>query len=136
MRGFIKTWFDRFDWLEYSVEKDAAYFFFCYLFKPARIGNWENDAFTKDGYVNWRRGLETFNAHVGGPDSAHNKSRKCAADFKNQRQSVAYVWSEKSSEREEKYKARFLIVLGIVRFLLLQALAFRGHDESIGVSPH
>jgi hypothetical protein len=56
--------------------------------------------------------------------------QKCAADFKNQRQSVAYVWSEKSSEREEKYKARLLIVLGIVRFLLLQALAFRGHDES------
>jgi hypothetical protein len=49
MRGFIKTWFDRFDWLEYSVEKDAAYCFFCYLFKPARIGNWDNDTFTKDG---------------------------------------------------------------------------------------
>jgi hypothetical protein len=130
MRGFIKTWFDRFDWLEYSVEKKAAFCFYCYLFKPARIGNWENDTFTKDGYVNWRRGIETFNAHVGGPDSAHNKARKCAADFKNQRQSVAYVWSEKSTEREEKYKARLIIVLGIVRFLLLQALAFRGHDES------
>jgi hypothetical protein len=95
MRGFIKTWFDRFDWLEYSVEKKAAFCFYCYLFKPARIGNWENDTFTKDGYVNWRRGLETFNAHAGGPDSAHNKARKCVADFKNQRQSVAYVWSEK-----------------------------------------
>jgi hypothetical protein len=40
------------------------------------------------------------------------------------------VWSEKSSEREEKYKARLLIILGIIRFLLLQALAFHGHDES------
>jgi hypothetical protein len=36
----------------------------------------------------------------------------------------------KGTEKEEKYKARLTIVLGIVRFLLLQALAFRGHDES------
>ena len=28
MRAFIETWYKRFDWLEYSVEKDAA---FCLL---------------------------------------------------------------------------------------------------------
>jgi hypothetical protein len=28
--GFIKTWFDGFDWLEYSVEK-CSLLFFCYL---------------------------------------------------------------------------------------------------------
>jgi hypothetical protein len=31
---------------------------------------------------------------------------------------------------EEEYKGRLLVILGVVRFLLLQALAFRGHDES------
>jgi hypothetical protein len=40
------------------------------------------------------------------------------------------VWSAWSTEDEEKYKARITIMLGIVIFLLLQALAFRGHDES------
>ena len=30
----------------------------------------------------------------------------------------------------EKYKARVMIILGVVKFLLLQALAFLGHDES------
>ncbi|XP_021717290.1 zinc finger MYM-type protein 1-like [Chenopodium quinoa] len=32
MRRFIVTWFDKYEWLEYSVEKDAAFCFVCYLF--------------------------------------------------------------------------------------------------------
>jgi hypothetical protein len=40
------------------------------------------------------------------------------------------VWSEKSTEKEEKYKAYLIVVLGIVSFLLLQDLSFREHDES------
>ena len=31
---------------------------------------------------------------------------------------------------EEEYKASITIMIGIAKFLLLQALAFRGHDES------
>jgi hypothetical protein len=31
---------------------------------------------------------------------------------------------------EEEYKGRLLVISGVIRFLLLQALAFRGHDES------
>ena len=55
---------------------------------------------------------------------------KRALDFKNQRQSVEHVWTVTSAAEEEAYKARLTIMLGIARFLLLQALAFRGHDES------
>ncbi|XP_062209975.1 uncharacterized protein LOC133911654 [Phragmites australis] len=35
-----------------------------------------------------------------------------------------------SKKEEEDYRARITIMLGIAKFLLLQALAFRGHDES------
>jgi hypothetical protein len=35
-----------------------------------------------------------------------------------------------SKKHEEEYLNRITIMLRIVRFLLLQALAFRGHDES------
>ncbi|CAD6214306.1 unnamed protein product [Miscanthus lutarioriparius] len=72
-RGFVGSWFDQFNWLEYNVAKDAAYCFYYYLFKPQQAG-------------------------------FHTE--------------------------EEAYKARLTIMLGIARFLLLQALAFRGHDES------
>lgn len=35
-----------------------------------------------------------------------------------------------SQKQEEEYKARLLVILSIVKFVILQALAFRGHDES------
>jgi hypothetical protein len=59
-RGFVQKWFEQFDWLEYSVNKDAAYCFYCYLFKPPRANNFCNDAFTKVGFRNWKNGKEVF----------------------------------------------------------------------------
>jgi sugar diacid utilization regulator len=63
-------------------------------------------------------------------DGYHSAARKRAIDFKNQRQSVEHVWAVTTTAEEEAYKARLTIMLGIARFLLLQALAFHGHDES------
>ena len=41
-RTFQKSWFDEFDWLEYSESKDAAFCLYCYLFfnsgKPKNLG--------------------------------------------------------------------------------------------------
>ena len=34
MRRFNPTWFKKYKWLEYIIEKDAAYCLYCYLFKP------------------------------------------------------------------------------------------------------
>jgi hypothetical protein len=45
-RSFQKAWFDRFDWLEYSVEKDAAFCFYCFCryiqigVPPARVSRY------------------------------------------------------------------------------------------------
>jgi hypothetical protein len=50
--------------------------------------------------------------------------------FKNQRQNLPHVIVRGTNSEQEKYKARLLIILGVVKFLLLQGLAFRGHDES------
>ena len=50
-RRFIPQWFDEFDWLEYSISKDAAFCLYCYLFKTnfAQVGS---EAFTGDGFNN------------------------------------------------------------------------------------
>ena len=46
-RGFIINWFDKFEWLEYSVHKEASFCFYCYLFKKSRTrGVKSSDAFT------------------------------------------------------------------------------------------
>nr|XP_034569857.1 zinc finger MYM-type protein 1-like [Setaria viridis] len=129
-RGFVGSWFDQFDWLEYSVAKDAAYGFYCYLFKPQQAGFHSNDTFTKVGFRNWKNAKNCFKEHAQSIDGFHNNARKRALDFKNQRQSVEHVRTVTSAAEEEAYKAHLSIMLGIARFLLLQALAFRGHDES------
>ena len=84
-RSFLEAWYDQYDWLEYSVEKDAAYCFFCFLFKPQNISSHHGyDAFTKIGFKNWKKGPEYFKAHVGGPSSIHNNARNFCEDFRNQ----------------------------------------------------
>ena len=130
-RSFHNYWFnDHRGWLEYSIEKKSAFCFYCFLFKQPRAENYGIEAFTRNGFKSWKDGPKVFNQHVGKHDSAHNKSRQHYEDFKNQRQNLSHVFDRGSQKQEEEYKARLLIILGIVNFLILQALAFRGHDES------
>jgi hypothetical protein len=76
-RQFQEAWYKEYDWLEYSVEKDAAYCFHCFLFKPPHIGGkFGYDAFTKKGFKNWKKGPEYFRLHVGKQNSAHNNARR------------------------------------------------------------
>uniref|UniRef100_A0A0A9E7R8 HAT C-terminal dimerisation domain-containing protein n=1 Tax=Arundo donax TaxID=35708 RepID=A0A0A9E7R8_ARUDO len=50
--------------------------------------------------------------------------------YKNQRQSISHVMTSGTKKKDDEYKGRMLVILGVVRFLLLQAHAFRGHEES------
>jgi hypothetical protein len=127
-RSFHDTWYTNRAWLEYSVSKDAAFCFYCYLFKPLRVDNFGIESFTTNGFTNWKDGPKLFDDHAN--SVLHNKARKDYECYKNQRQSVSHVISRGSQKEEEEYRGRLLIILGVVRFLLWQAHAFRGHDES------
>jgi len=50
LRSFHDSWFKNFNWLEYSVAKDAAFCFYCYIFKQQRQENFGVDAFTNNGF--------------------------------------------------------------------------------------
>jgi hypothetical protein len=129
-RGFVKSWFTQFDWLKYSPGKNAAYCFYCYLFKPPATSEFDNDVLTRVGFRNWKKGKESLLKHSPSINGYHSTARKWSIDFKNQRQSVQHVWAVTTAAEEVAYKAHLTIMLGIPRFLLLQALAFCGHDES------
>lgn len=52
-RSFQKNWFKEHCWLEYSVAKDRAYCFYCYLFKHDRLDDkFGYDVFTTLGFNN------------------------------------------------------------------------------------
>jgi hypothetical protein len=50
-RSFSDIWFKKNDWLEYSVKNDAAFCFYCFLFKQEPLdANFGHDTFTKVGF--------------------------------------------------------------------------------------
>jgi hypothetical protein len=130
-RSFLEAWYSKYDWLEFSVEKNAAFCFYCFLFKSSNNGNhFGSDVFTKSGFTNWKKASENFRGHVGGPTSFHNNARNSCEDFRNKKQSVAYALVSHEEKSHIEYEIRLRAVVGVVRFLLDQGLAFRGHDES------
>nr|AWA44608.1 Os01g0293600 protein [Saccharum spontaneum] len=124
-----QTWFDEFDWLEYSESKDAAYCLYCYLFfdlgKPEKFGS---SVFAKDGYTNWKKAKDNLNQHS--TCKTHNNARLKCDDFMNQRTNVARKIDVISKEEEKRYEIRLNSSLDVARFLIMQGNAFRGQDES------
>ena len=129
-RSFRDAWFKDNIWLEYSVAKDAAFCFWCFLFKPVFTGD---EAFTTNGFgpfCNWKKAIDKFRDHVGLSSSAHNKARTYFENFQNQKQSVAYIVKGTNQKSEQAYRIHLTAILDVIRYLLGQGLAFRGHDES------
>ena len=55
-RVLREEWFEEFDWLEYSIKKNKAYCFHCYLFKqPTNHVKFGGNVFNQDGYKNWKK---------------------------------------------------------------------------------
>ncbi|KAI0520270.1 hypothetical protein KFK09_007741 [Dendrobium nobile] len=96
-RRFNAKWFEDFpDWMEYSIQKDAVFCLYCYLFKPQEQVNTSKgggDIFVGEGFKNWKR-KEKLLSHVGDHNSVHNKARhKCEALMKHQEHSISALWS-------------------------------------------
>ncbi|XP_071684895.1 uncharacterized protein [Lolium perenne] len=127
MRRFVASWFDEFDWLEYSVEKYAVFCFPCFLFKDQSAAG--GDSFVNGGFRNWnmRRRLEK---HVGQITSSHNNAQEKYNYFTQPKKSIEVVLAGNTKEYKALYASRLTYSLKCLRFLLQQGLAFRGHDES------
>ena len=54
-KGSSSFWYSRFPWLEYNVEKDAA---FCFCSSPNTSNSAAVAAFTTTGYRNWANALD------------------------------------------------------------------------------
>jgi hypothetical protein len=127
-RRFQEKWFKKHPWLEYSVEKDKAYCFYCYLFKQDRMDEkFGYDAFTTLGFDTWKNAYLALPKHDG---RIHNQCRTAYEDFDNQRTSVKHKVRTYTKDAQIKYETRLDTSLGIVSWLTLQGEPFRGHDES------
>lgn len=68
-RSFQEHWFKQHNWLEYSLVKDSAYCYYCYLFRDdCKDEKLCHDTFTKTGFKQWKNGMLIFRKHVGGSE--------------------------------------------------------------------
>ncbi|CAN0898946.1 Zinc finger MYM-type protein 1, partial [Linum grandiflorum] len=129
-RRFIPSWFEQYDWLEYSIKKGSALCLYCYLFRndPERKGG--GKSFIEKGFSGWNKAEERFKLHVGQSDSFHNFCRmKCEA-LMQQSQNIEVALCKQSDQAKRDYRIRLQASVKCINWLLKHRLPFRGHDES------
>ncbi|KAL7087011.1 hypothetical protein ACP275_13G038800 [Erythranthe tilingii] len=133
-RRFQYSWFSQFSsWLEYSPTKDAAYCLPCYLFASKQVARFGANAFTVEGFSNWKKVNDgdtcSFLRHVGNHKSSHFISMKSCEDLMNQSRHIDKVMQRQSSEQILNNRLRLRTSIDCVRWLAYQSCSFRGHDE-------
>ncbi|XP_066395771.1 uncharacterized protein [Miscanthus floridulus] len=123
-RRFSIQWLYNYEWLEYSVKKDSAFCFICYLFKKGS----GSKTFIVDGWNNWNIGNTALLKHSG--SRAHKAAQERYIGFMNPKVAIDYNIDKWSEEELRLYKKRLTYSPRCIKFLLHQGLAFRGHDES------
>jgi hypothetical protein len=86
-RRFKSSWFQQFNWLEYSTHTNRAYCLPCFIFSKKPIGRSGSDTFTVSGFQNWKKVNDgddcAFLKHMGkDANSAHNFSVQCFVNLK------------------------------------------------------
>ena len=131
-RRFQYPWFKQFPWLEYSPSKDAVFCFPCFLFE---MNTSTRPAFTIEGFRSWKRVNDGNRCallnHVGCVNSPHNNAIKSVEGLSNVARHIDKVINAQSVEEIQKNRLRLRTTIESVRWLSLQACAFRGHDESL-----
>ena len=57
-KSFHASWYQQFPWLEYDVEKDAAFCYCCSKFSSNTTASFAALTFTQTGYTNWANALD------------------------------------------------------------------------------
>ncbi|XP_004512321.1 uncharacterized protein [Cicer arietinum] len=134
LRRFCPSWFIEFgNWLEYSIEKDAAFCFCCYLFRPDSGKHSGSDSFVTEGFSNWKK-KERLSSHVGGHNSAHSIAWKKCQDFMKQNQHIEVAISKQFEQVRDSSPRHLVTTIDCIRFILKQGLVFCDHDESTNSS--
>lgn len=124
-RAFQLRWLERFQWLEYSISRDAAYCFPCRVFD---INGNKELAFKVNGFNNWKRALEKNSGLV-----KHEKTRTHISamlsweERKNRSENSNEISEIVSSCVLEKRRFYMKTMIEILIFLITNEVSLRGH---------
>jgi hypothetical protein len=118
-RDFNPKWFDEFgSWLEYSIEKDAAYCLYYFLFSSQVEGQQrDSEAFVNIGWNGWNKGSARLLAHVDGSNSIHMRNEMKGKALMNERQAIATYFQRQFKKSVKEYRERMIVSLDCIRFL-------------------
>ncbi|KAL4637625.1 hypothetical protein ACB092_03G090500 [Castanea dentata] len=128
-RRFRAEWYVNRKWLEYSIEKDAAFCFYCYLFRQDVGKQGRCETFVTKGFKLWNQ-LVKLDSHIGGVNSAHNQAVKKSEDLLKEKQHIQSILVKQSNQGKFEYRVQLNAIVDCIRFLLCRGLAFRDHDKS------
>ena len=132
-RRFKSKWYKNRYWLKYSIDKDAIFCFYCYLFGQNVSKQGGGDTFVMKEFKLWNQ-KDKLNSHVGGVNSAHNQAVQKSEDLLKEKQHIQSVFVKQSNQDKIEHRIQLNAIVDCIRFLLYRGLAFRGHNESQGSS--
>lgn len=131
-RSFRSSWYADRQWLEYSIQNDACYCFYCRHFSSNKLN--ANDAFCTTGFNNWKKALDKYGGLI------KHASSQChtiaTANYLSQKQREATssnVLQQLDSSRTaqiRKNRERLGKICSTLLFLARQMIGLRGHDET------
>ncbi|XP_024990565.1 zinc finger MYM-type protein 1-like [Cynara cardunculus var. scolymus] len=93
------------------------------------VGQCRSDDFVTDGFNSWNK-TERLGLHVGNINSFHYRALKKGEDLMSQDRSIAVAFHKQTEKEKNEHRIRLNALIKTCRFLLKNALPFRGHDES------
>ncbi|XP_026384525.1 zinc finger MYM-type protein 1-like [Papaver somniferum] len=126
---------DEHSWLEYSIEKNKAYCFPCFIFEtdPPKRPAFTIEGFSYFKHIGSNKTVSTcsFVQHIGHIKSSHMVAVEACENLRRPSRHIDRVFRKKSKEIIAKNRLRLKVAIETVRVLGLHACPFRGNDESL-----
>jgi len=128
---FLSAWYEKCDWLEYSVKVDAAFCYSCCKFSSRCVfqsqGRRVDQAFSLKGYRDWKNATETkkgFSKHADSKD--HLACCVMWKEKENRSTNSKEISTLLNSNAIERNKYYISSLIDVIEFLGTHQLAFRG----------
>ncbi|CAF3654841.1 unnamed protein product [Rotaria socialis] len=134
-RSFRSQWFSQFRWLEYSIQADAAYCYYCRHFNTRTNFNNRNqsDAFVR-GFNSWKHACSTNQGFLKHQYSkSHIQAHVNFEEYisrKNSASSILQVIDRSRTEIIKQNRQKLAKIVSALHLCCRQMIAIRGHLES------
>lgn len=123
-RSFSSSWYLNRDWLEYSVERDAAFCYACRKYKSA-----SDATFSSKGFSDWKHALETgkgLNKHATSKE--HLVCETMWRDSEKRRETGKEISTLLNSEQLSRNRYYMSAIIDMMEFLVVNQLPLRGDN--------